>query len=208
MSAQFAAPRGAGALARAEAPASASGSGTRRPARSMGTAPPSWQEAYMSQVDTQYRQSPPPSVLRRSFFRPETAATACAIVTVSASQSAFSKLNTRPTDAAVYASRTSLRRDTQNSRSGWNRYLLSCKTLSFSTSCRFIPAHPKFAPAQNRATFARVRITHTNNSHLSGFGFVSRNRAPSLPRCGDACAMYTQAHAHASNVKSDQRSHH
>ena len=63
------------------------------------------------------------------------------IVTVSASQSAFSKLNTRPTDAAVYASRAASRRPAQNSRSGWNRYLLSCKTLSFPTSCRFIPAH-------------------------------------------------------------------
>ena len=33
------------------------------------------------------------------------------------------------------------RHATQDSGSGWNRYLLSCETLSFSTPCRFRPAH-------------------------------------------------------------------
>jgi hypothetical protein len=71
-------------------------------------------------------------------------------VTESASRFAFSKLNTRPTDAAVYASRAASRRPAQNSRSGWNRYLLSCETLSFPTSCRFIPAHHKTAQTVTR----------------------------------------------------------
>ena len=71
------------------------------------------------------------------------------IGTVSASRLAFSKLHTRPTDAAVYASQAASRRPAQNSRSGWNRYLLSCETLSFSTSCRFIPAHPNHAQSNS-----------------------------------------------------------
>src|ERR1017187_2249955 len=54
---------------------------------------------------------------------------------------AFSELNTRPTDAAVYASRAASRRPAQNSRSGWIRYLLSCRALSSPASCRFNPAH-------------------------------------------------------------------
>jgi len=36
--------------------------------------------------------------------------------------SAFSKLNTQPTDASVYASPAASRRPTQDSRSGWIRY--------------------------------------------------------------------------------------
>src|ERR1035437_1854543 len=64
---------------------------------------------------------------------------------VSALVQCFSKLNTRPTDAAVYASRSALRRSVQNSRSGWIRFLLSCRALSSPTTCRFIPAHPRIA---------------------------------------------------------------
>ena len=66
----------------------------------------------------------------------------------------FSKLNTRPTDAAVYASRAASRRPVQNSRSGWSRFLLSCRALSSPTTCRFIPAHPQtgFEPATLRFT--------------------------------------------------------
>jgi HPt (histidine-containing phosphotransfer) domain-containing protein len=56
-------------------------------------------------------------------------------------ESSFSELNTRPTDAAVYASRTASRRPAQNSRSGWIRYLLSCRALSSPAPCRFTPAH-------------------------------------------------------------------
>jgi hypothetical protein len=45
--------RGAGALARSEAPASVPKNGTRRPARSRGTAPPSrFRGNYLGQVDT------------------------------------------------------------------------------------------------------------------------------------------------------------
>ena len=73
---------------------------------------------------------------------------------VGAPVQSFSKLNTRPTDAAVYASRAASRRPVQNSRSGWNRYLLSRKTLSSPTTCRFIPAHPQvgFEPTTLRLT--------------------------------------------------------
>ena len=49
-----------------------------------------------------------------------------------------------PSNASVYASRSASRQTAQDSRSRWfaTPFLsFSCKTLSFSTSCRFIPAH-------------------------------------------------------------------
>src|SRR3954449_4119103 len=50
---------------------------------------------------------------------------------------------TRPTDALVYASTATSRRQPQDSGSGWIRFLLSCRALSSPTTCRFIPAHPR-----------------------------------------------------------------
>ena len=94
------------------------------------------------------------------------------IVTVSASQSAFSKLNTRPTDAAVYASRAALRGPAQNSRSGWIRYLLSCKTLSFSTSCRFYPG----APQSSTPTPPLALADERSNMNSAGCGMGPAGR--------------------------------
>ncbi len=51
----------------------------------------------------------------------------------------FSQLDTLPTDTSVYASTAASRLPPQDSRPGGS-LLLSCKTLSFSTACRFIPA--------------------------------------------------------------------
>jgi hypothetical protein len=48
----------------------------------------------------------------------------------------------RPTDTPVYASRVISRCLLQNSGPRWSRCLLSCRTLSFPSTCRFIPAHP------------------------------------------------------------------
>ena len=58
----------------------------------------------------------------------------------SASRIGFSKLDTLPTDTSVYASTRASRRAPQDSRPGGS-LLLSCRTLSFPTTCRFIPAH-------------------------------------------------------------------
>jgi hypothetical protein len=52
----------------------------------------------------------------------------------------FSQLNTLPTDTSIYASTAASRLPPQNSRPGGS-LPLSCKTLSFSAACRFIPAH-------------------------------------------------------------------
>ncbi len=52
---------------------------------------------------------------------------------------AFSKLNTQPADTSVYASAHTSRWEPQDSRPGGS-LLLSCRTLSFPTTCRFIPA--------------------------------------------------------------------
>ena len=62
------------------------------------------------------------------------------LTTGSASQMSFSKLNTQPTDASVHASMAASRPPPQDSRPGGS-LLLSCRTLSFPTTCRFIPAH-------------------------------------------------------------------
>ena len=62
------------------------------------------------------------------------------LVTGSASRFRFSQLDTLPTDTSVYASTAASRLPPQDSRPGGS-LLLSCKTLSFSTACRFIPAH-------------------------------------------------------------------
>src|SRR6267143_7176458 len=47
----------------------------------------------------------------------------------------------RPTDAPVYASSDTSRCHLQDWGPRWSRCLLSCRTLSFPTTCRFIPAH-------------------------------------------------------------------
>ena len=52
----------------------------------------------------------------------------------------FSKLDTQPTCTSVYASPGTSRHLTQNSRPSGS-LPLSRKTLAFSASCRFIPAH-------------------------------------------------------------------
>ena len=46
----------------------------------------------------------------------------------------------RPTDTPVYASTNTSRCQPQDSGPRWIRFLLSCRTLSFPTTCRFIPA--------------------------------------------------------------------
>ncbi len=48
----------------------------------------------------------------------------------------------RPADTPVYASSDISRCHPQDSGSRWSRCLLSCRTFSFLTTCRFIPAHP------------------------------------------------------------------
>jgi len=48
----------------------------------------------------------------------------------------------RPTDTPVYASSDISRCHPQDSGPRWSRCLPSCRTLSFPTTCRFIPAHP------------------------------------------------------------------
>jgi len=63
-----------------------------------------------------------------------------------------------------YASRAVSRRSPQNSRSGWNRYPFSCRTLSFPTSCRFIrrtaPLH-RPRTDQDKAISRLNAIRHT-----------------------------------------------
>src|ERR1700722_19967359 len=49
----------------------------------------------------------------------------------------------RPTDALVYASTDTSRRHSQDSGSGWRRFLLSCRDSSSLATCRFNPAHPR-----------------------------------------------------------------
>ena len=49
----------------------------------------------------------------------------------------------RPTDALVYASTDTSRRHSQDSGSGWSRFLLSCRDSSSLATCRFNPAHPR-----------------------------------------------------------------
>ena len=48
----------------------------------------------------------------------------------------------RPTDALVYASTDTSRRHSQDSGSGWSRFLLSCRDSSSPTTCRFYPGAP------------------------------------------------------------------
>src|SRR5215831_14278893 len=60
----------------------------------------------------------------------------------SAPQSAFFEARSpKPTDTPAYASPDASRRPPQDSGPRWIRSLLSCRTLSFLTPCRFIPAH-------------------------------------------------------------------
>ena len=139
------------------------------------------------------RQNPSLRILRRSSEHQAPAATACALVTVSASQSAFSKLNTRP-PMPPFTLHVPPYVGTRKTR---GQYGIA---ISF-------PVRLFHSQLRAGLSFSRTRITHTNHSHLSGFGFVSLRRTPSLLRCGGACVTYTQAHPHASNVKSDQRSH-
>src|SRR5580698_3548063 len=54
----------------------------------------------------------------------------------------FRKSIARPTDTPVYASSDILRCLLQDSGPRWSRCLPSCRTLSFPTTCQFIPAHP------------------------------------------------------------------
>src|SRR5215475_7585897 len=53
----------------------------------------------------------------------------------------FEAQSPKPTDTPVYASTAASRRHPQDSGPRWIRSLLSCRTLSFPTTCRFIPAH-------------------------------------------------------------------
>ena len=78
----------------------------------------------------------------------------------------FSKLNTLPADApcplmpGAYASTAASRPPPQDSRSGGS-LLLSCRTLSFPTTCRFIPAlgYPAMAPLAGSETRDGGRIS-------------------------------------------------
>jgi hypothetical protein len=56
--------------------------------------------------------------------------------------SVFRSSIARPTDTPVYASNDTSRCHLQDSGPRWSRCLPSCRTLSFPTTCRFIPAHP------------------------------------------------------------------
>jgi hypothetical protein len=57
--------------------------------------------------------------------------------------SVFRSSIARPTDTLVYASAGVSRRPPQDSGPRWIRSLLSCRTLSFLTTRRFIPALPR-----------------------------------------------------------------
>jgi hypothetical protein len=57
----------------------------------------------------------------------------------------------RPADTPVYASSDISRCRPQDSGPRWSRCLLSCRTLSFLTTCRFIPAHPDKRCQLNRS---------------------------------------------------------
>jgi hypothetical protein len=56
--------------------------------------------------------------------------------------SVFRSSIARPTDTPIYASTGTSRCQPQDSGPRWIRFLLSCTTLSFATTCRFNPAHP------------------------------------------------------------------
>jgi hypothetical protein len=51
----------------------------------------------------------------------------------------------RPTNALAYASTETSRLNRKTQGQDGVRFLLSCKALSSSTTCRFIPAHPQAA---------------------------------------------------------------
>jgi hypothetical protein len=55
--------------------------------------------------------------------------------------SVFRSSIARPTDTPVYASSDTSRCLPQDSGPRWSRCLLSCRPLSFLTTCRFIPQH-------------------------------------------------------------------
>ena len=59
----------------------------------------------------------------------------------------FSKLDTQPTYSPVYASLDTSRRRPQDSRPGWSRFLLSCRALSFPTTCRLFRKHYSCSPS-------------------------------------------------------------
>ena len=70
------------------------------------------------------------------------------------------ELNTQPTYALVYASLCTSRCAAQNSGPG-ESLVLSRKTLAFSTSCRFIPAHkrtPFFQTIKVIAAIFRAKV--------------------------------------------------
>ncbi len=58
----------------------------------------------------------------------------------------FSRLNTQPADAFVYASPTASQRPAPDSRSGRSRYSFPVGPFHPLQTCRFIPAHPVLDP--------------------------------------------------------------
>src|SRR5207245_11399109 len=68
----------------------------------------------------------------------------------------FSELNTQPTYPPVYASPCTSRCPAQNSGPSGS-LLLPRKTLAFSTSCRFIPAHE--FPLSTSRPIRNIRLT-------------------------------------------------
>src|SRR5208283_3593306 len=80
----------------------------------------------------------------------------------------FSQLDTLPTDSSVYASTAASRLPPQDSRPGGS-LLLSCKALSSSTACRFIPAHCQ-EPFFGRGVPHRYFLTRTSQWRLTPIG--------------------------------------
>jgi hypothetical protein len=70
-----------------------------------------------------------------------------------------------PTDTPVYASTSTSRCPPQDSGPGWIRFLLSCRTLSFPTTCRFIPALA--ALSANRRTASRASTGQNSVTHFA-----------------------------------------
>ena len=82
----------------------------------------------------------------------------------SASPSVFTKLNTRPTSAPVYAS-TAPRDHRRNTRGQDGLLFLSCRALSSPTTCRFIPAHKLLI-----LRWTQLSFRHTPREILRGMG--------------------------------------
>jgi len=89
----------------------------------------------------------------------------------------FSKLDTQPTDTFVYASTAASRRPPQNSRPGGS-LLLSCRTLAFPTTCRFIPARgqPDLPPFHKLETEHERSVPFSNLAGRPGFLHARPNR--------------------------------